>query len=103
MREAQAEGMQGLTRKVDRPQRIGAVDVAPLPYQRVPAQPRLDANLIAAPGHERQFNERRPLQRFDEAVLADGFLAARIIRTRFLLNQRRGVPGEMIAPGARYG
>ena len=59
MRERETERVQRLTRKRDRPQLVRPVDVAPLADERVSAQPRLQANLIALPRFEPDFDERR--------------------------------------------
>ena len=100
MTERQPVRVQRLPRKTDRPQMIGTEDVALLADQHVAAQARLEPNLVALPRDEADFDERRVAVRLDDAVFRLGFLAARIARARFLLNQRVLVPHEMIAPGA---
>ena len=99
--ERQPERVQRLARKRNRAQRVRPVDVALLADQRVPAQPRLDPDLVALAGHEAHLDQRRAAERFDHAVVADRFLAARIARVRLFLNQRLRVPDEVIAPRAR--
>ena len=78
--------MERLPRKRNRPQRVGSGRVALFADQRVPAQPRLDADLIALPVTRRTSTATRR-QRLDDAVVADRFLAVRIARVG-LLNQR---------------
>src|SRR3954452_9730903 len=85
-----------LAREGDRPQRVWPVDVALLADQRVAAETRLDADLIALAGDERHLDERRGVERLDDAVMADRRLAARIARARFLLYQCFGVPDQRV-------
>ena len=56
MPERQPLRVQRLARKRDGPQFVGTVDVAHLAHQRVAAQPRLNANLVALAGDEPDFD-----------------------------------------------
>src|SRR5262249_41284096 len=60
-------------------------------------------DLIAFAGVQLHLNQRRLPELLEHAVLADRFSGARVLRMRFLLNQRVRIPHEMIAPGARPG
>ena len=101
MLECQAKGVERLPRKGNRAQRVRAIHVAPLADERVAAQPRLDADLVALPRLEAHLDQRRVAKRLDDAVVADGFGPLRIARMRFLLNERLAIPDEAIAPRAR--
>src|SRR5204862_8045822 len=98
MLEGQAICVECLAMKRDRTEHLRAVDIPPFADERMSAKPRLDPNLIALPGHETHFDERRAAEAFEHAVLADRFLAARIARMRFLLYEGLVVPDELIAP-----
>ena len=100
MAERQPEGVERLPRKRNRAEGVRPVDVALFADQRVAAQARLDPNLIPLSGHQAHLDQRRRLERLDHAVMADRFLAARVARVRFLLNQRLQIPDQVIAPRA---
>src|ERR1700722_18791519 len=103
MAEREAERVQRLSGKRDRPQQVRAVDVALLADERVAAQPCLYADLVALAGDEAHFDQRGLAIALDHAVLADRFLASRIARMRLFLNERLLIPHESIAPLARRG
>src|SRR2546422_9066921 len=100
MPDRQPVGVQRLPRECNRSEMIRSEDVPLLADEHVPAQPRLEANLVAPAGDQLDFDQRRAAESLDDAVLADGFLAARIARGRLLLYQRMLIPHEMIAPRA---
>src|SRR5262245_19199284 len=103
MIERQAPRVERVTLELDRPQAFGPVRVALLADERVPAQPRLDPDLVAAPRLQPHFDERRVAEALDDAVVADRFLRARIARMRLLLDQRLLVPHQVIAPAPARG
>src|SRR5438105_10288023 len=70
MGERQPIGMERLAREGDRPEGVGAVDVALFADERVPAQPRLEPDLVAFAGDEPNLDERRRVEHLDDAVLA---------------------------------
>src|SRR2546427_2018965 len=100
MPERQPVSVQRLPRERNRSEMIRPEDVPLLADEHVPAQPRLEANLVAPAGDQLDFDQRRAAESLDDAVLADSFLAARIARARLLLYQRMLIPHEMIAPRA---
>ena len=59
MQERQPMRVQRLALELDGAQRVGTVDVALLADERVPAQPGLDADLVAAAGLQPHFDQRR--------------------------------------------
>src|SRR6266487_5350386 len=98
MRKRQTARVQRLAMERDRPQALGPVCITSLADECVTAEPRLDANLIAAPGDERYLDQRCRLELFDHPVVADRLLAARIPRVGLLLDQRLVVPRQPITP-----
>src|SRR5688572_1474238 len=68
MPEAETIGVKSVTGKGHRPQRLRPEDISLLADQRVPAQPCLDANLIALPGLEPNFHECRGVKTLDDPV-----------------------------------
>src|SRR4051812_28693811 len=78
MAKCQTVRVQRLTRERDRPEIVGSVDITLLADEGVPAQPRLNPNLVAPPGDQRHLDQRRAGQPLDDAVAADRLLAARV-------------------------
>ncbi len=72
--------------------------VPTLTYQAVPAQLSLNADLVATAGAQAHFEKRSPLELFEHAVVADRLYPARIACVRLFLNERFGIPDEVIAP-----
>jgi len=103
MTKRQTIRMQCLPRKQNRSQLLWTEHVSLLPHEHVAAQPRLNTNLVALPGHELYFHERRSTESLEHAILADRILPARISRMRFLLDQRTLIPDEPIAPRPGFG
>jgi len=100
MRERQPVRVQRLSWELDRPQRVGPVGVALLADERVPAQARLDPDLIPFAGHETDLDQGSLAQRLDQAVVRHRLVPARIARVRLFLHQRLQIPDEVIAPRA---
>src|SRR5579884_3058096 len=98
MIEGEPPGMQRVTLELDRPQRPGTVGVALFADQRVSAQPRLEADLVAAAGREPDLDQRRVAEALDRPVIADRICAARIAGMRLLLDERLLVPDQPIRP-----
>src|SRR5687768_12605883 len=105
MAKRQPVGVQRMAAKLDRPPLVRTEDIATLADQRVTAQPRLDANLIALARVQAHFDERRLGKRLQHPILAAGVDTLRIARVRFLLDRRALVPHETIPPlsGRRIG
>ena len=70
--------VEGLTLELNRPQFVGPVDVPPLTDQRMPAEPRLNADLVAFAGFQTDFEERCLSKLFDDFVVTDGIHSARV-------------------------
>ena len=98
MIEREATGVQGLAGKRDGPQRVGPERVALLADERVPAQPRLNPDLVAPPGAKAHLDERRVAVGLEHAIVADRLAGPRVLRMRFFLDQRLRIPHEVIAP-----
>src|SRR5215475_6233067 len=98
MQECELVRMERLSREVDRSKCVRSVNVAPLADERVPAQTRLQANLVPLSGLEPDFEESRRLKRLERLVAAHRVLATRVSRVGLLLNQRFLVPDQAIAP-----
>lgn len=90
-------GVQGLTGKRDR-RCCCSRTVLPLADERMPAQRRLNANLIPLAGAQPDLDQRRITKLFDDAILADRLHRAWIARRRRLLRERALIPCEPIAP-----
>ena len=86
--------MERLPRERNRAQRPLPDDVPTFADQRVPAQPRLGADLIALAGSEPNLDERRAGELLEDAILADRFLAAWIARACLFLDERTRVPHQ---------
>ncbi len=100
MLKRQAVHMQRLTREIDRPQLLGPTDVARLPHQRVHAAALAAGFDCACPSAAALRAATRPRTLFQHLVVADGFLGARVVRVRGLLDAGGLVPHQMIAPYA---
>src|SRR5687768_6199227 len=98
MVEREAPRMQRVALELDRTQRPGSEGVALLADERVAAEPRLNADLIAPPAVQPHFDQRRLAVPLADAVVADRFLRRGIARMRLLLDQRLLVPHQMIPP-----
>jgi hypothetical protein len=98
MSEREPDGVQRLAFELYRPQGLGPIRVAALADQRMAAQPGLNPYLVAPSGNQRNLDERGAAERFQHSIMAHRLLAARVARVRFLLDQRRFVPGQPIPP-----
>jgi hypothetical protein len=98
MTECEAIRVNRLAWKRDRTQEIGTENIALLADEGVAAQASLEPDLVSLAGPQSHLDERRRLERLDDAVFADGLLAAGIVRMRLLLNERPGVPDQRVAP-----
>src|SRR6266545_2507328 len=103
MVERQAPCVQRMPLELDRPQRAWPERVSLFSDERVAAQPRLDADLIAPAALEPHFDQRGVFVPLEDPVIRDRFLRIRIARMGFFLDQRLLVPYKMIAPLAGRG
>jgi hypothetical protein len=87
--------------KGDRSQAVGSVRIALLADERVTTQPGLNANLVPPAGVEPDFEEGRVSKRLECPVVAGGVGSLRVSRVSLLLDERRRVPHEPIAPCSR--
>src|SRR5690349_21260710 len=100
MRKRETGRVERLAGERNRPQAVGPEDVALFAHEGVAAKPRLRPDLIALAGDEPYFEQRRPVERLHDAVVAHGFFSARVSWMRFLLHERRLIPHEVVAPRA---
>ena len=70
VKEGEPIGMQRLSREANRSQRVGTGNVAALADERVPMQAGLKTDLVLPSRNQPDFDERRPLQPLDDAILA---------------------------------
>src|SRR5436190_21679714 len=90
--------VQRLARKRNRPQPLGSVNVASLPDQRVPAQTRLNPDLVSLSGLQTHFEKGNVGELLDDAITAHCLGPLRVARVRPLLDERLAIPDEVIAP-----
>ena len=87
--------MEGLTGKLNTSKILRAVDVALLAYERVPPEPGLKPDLVAAAGHEADLNQRGVVEGLEHLIVAARLARPRVARVRFFLDER--------SPGPRRG
>src|SRR5689334_25182815 len=92
--EGKLRRVKRLTGELDRPQRFRAKHVPPFADERMAAQPRLNANLIALARVEPYFDERRVPELLDDAIVTHGVSAFGISGMRASLNQRFRIPHQ---------
>jgi hypothetical protein len=92
MAERQLERVQRLALELNRPDRVGAVGVALLADKRVAAQPGLNADLVAPPGGQPHLDQRRAVERLEDAIVTDGLAGLRIVWCGEWPGCRRDVP-----------
>ena len=101
MHDAEAPGMECLPWKVNESNILRSIDVPLLADQRVAAQPRLQADLVAPAGHEADLDQGRVhAECLNDLVVAAGFGGTRIVRVRLALDERFLIPDKVVAPGS---
>src|SRR3954447_21719600 len=99
MHDPEAPRMESLPRKLNESNSLRPIHVPLLTHQCVPAQPRLQPDLVPTPRDEADLDERRiSPECFDHLVIAAGLAGPRIMRMGLPLNQRVLIPDEMIPP-----
>ena len=90
--------MERLAAEFNGPDVVRAADVEALPDQGMAMQAGLNPDLIALPGFQAHFDQRGTLEDLEYTVVTDGLFFPRIARMRAFLDERVGVPGEIVLP-----
>src|SRR3954470_11076926 len=91
--------VQRLTGKVNVSKILRTIDVTLLAHQRVPAQSRLEAYLVALAGSQADLDQRGLPERLEHLVIAGRFAGFGVARMRLLLDERGLIPDQVVAPG----
>src|SRR5215203_575242 len=78
----------------------GESHVLTLSQERMPAQRRLNADLVPFSRVQPDFDQRSASERLDDAIPADRFDTPGIAGIGLLLHQRRAIPGQVVTPCA---